>query len=185
MSVRFITRLAAAAACFVVASARPPAVHAQYGAGAGPAPPAGHSRFFFSPSAELELRRLWVASTAAKQERVACLGGERTDSGTQITRVLVLDVSAADSMGISATRSIETCGPPNWFGTVHTHIALRDGQRPYPRFSGADRGVMLLWWRRWQVDGTFCLLYSATDAHCEVDGIAVRQRAGPESETTY
>jgi hypothetical protein len=44
---------------------------------------------------------------------------------------------------------------------------------------------MLLWWRRWQIDGTFCLLYTASAAHCEIDGIAVRQRAGPESEASY
>lgn len=184
MSVRFRSRVAAAALC-AAASAAPGVVHGQYGAGAGSAPRPGHGRFSFSPGADLALRRLWDASIAAKQERVACLGGERTDSGTQITRVLVLEVGAADSMGISATRSIETCGPPHWIGTVHTHIALRDGQRPYPRFSGADRGVMLLWWRRWQIDGTFCLLYTATAAHCEVDGIAVRQIAGPESEISY
>lgn len=186
MSVRVCARVAARVAAWcIVASAIPGVVHAQYGAGPAPAPPPGNSRFFFSPGADLELRRLWDASSAAKQERVACLGGERTDSGTRITRVLTLESGAADSMGISATRSIETCGPPNWIGTVHTHIALRDGQRPYPRFSGADRGVMLLWWRRWQVDGTFCLLYTPTAAHCEIDGIAVRQIGGPESEIRY
>ena len=54
--------------------------------------------------------------------------------------------------------------------TVHTHVALRDGARPYARFSGADRGVNQIWWRRWKADGMFCVLFSATDAYCEIDG---------------
>ncbi len=29
---------------------------------------------------------------------------------------------------------------------------------------------MLLWWRRWQVNGMFCVLYSDTDAFCEMLG---------------
>jgi hypothetical protein len=151
-------------------------------AGRPTAPP---NRFVLEPTAASELRRLWAASAAAKQERVACLGGERADGVTHITRVLVLEPGAADSLGISATRSIETCGPPDWFGTVHTHIALRDGEHPYPMFSGADRGVMLMWWRRWQTDGTFCVLYTASDAHCEVDGVAVRQIGGRETDIQY
>ncbi len=44
---------------------------------------------------------------------------------------------------------------------------------------------MLLWWRRWHIDGTFCVLYTATAAHCEVDGITVRQIGGRESEISY
>ena len=42
--------------------------------------------------------------------------------------------------------------------------------RPYRNFSGADRGIMFLWWQRWEVDGMFCVLYSETDAFCEVLG---------------
>ena len=53
---------------------------------------------------------------------------------------------------------------------MHTHVALRDGRRPYSLFSGADRGVMMLWWQRWQVDGTFCLLYSENEVICEIEG---------------
>ena len=53
---------------------------------------------------------------------------------------------------------------------MHTHVALRDGLRPYSLFSGADRGVMMLWWHRWQVDGVFCLLYSENDVICEIEG---------------
>jgi hypothetical protein len=53
---------------------------------------------------------------------------------------------------------------------VHTHVALYDGAHPYARFSGADRGVNRLWWRRWDAEGMFCVLYSPTDAYCEIDG---------------
>ena len=55
-------------------------------------------------------------------------------------------------------------------GTVHTHVALRDGHLPYSLFSGADRGIMMLWWRRWREDGIFCLLYSAEEVICEIEG---------------
>ena len=41
---------------------------------------------------------------------------------------------------------------------------------PYSRFSGADRGVNRLWWRRWNAEGMFCVVFSATDAYCEIDG---------------
>ena len=42
-------------------------------------------------------------------------------------------------MGISATRSVEQCGPPEWSGTVHTHIALYTDDLPSTRFSAQDR----------------------------------------------
>jgi hypothetical protein len=29
---------------------------------------------------------------------------------------------------------------------------------------------MLMWWQRWKMDGTFCLLYAEDQAHCEIDG---------------
>jgi len=84
--------------------------------------------------------------------------------------VLPLAPSRSDSMGVSAAASLETCAPPRWSGTVHTHVALRDGLRPYSLFSGADRGIMMMWWRRWGVDGLFCLLYSEKDVLCEIQG---------------
>lgn len=65
---------------------------------------------------------------------------------------------------------LATCGPPSWRGTVHTHVALRDGRQPYSLFSGADRGIMMLWWRRWREDGIFCLLYSTEEVICEIEG---------------
>jgi hypothetical protein len=143
------------------------------------------SRFEIEPGADQALRALWEASSAAGAERVACIGGERRDGVGHITRALVLEPSDADSLGIAASASIDRCGPPEWFGTAHTHIALHDGHRPYPTFSGADRGVMMLWWRHWRVDGIFCVLYSPTDAHCETMGASGGLIAGPGTQTSY
>lgn len=128
------------------------------------------STFRFEVDARPELHRLWEASTQAKAERVACLAATIDSDAVHISRVLPLDPGPADSLGISAGASLDQCGPPAWRGTVHTHVALRDGRRPYSLFSGADRGVMMLWWRRWQVDGVFCLLYSRQEVICEIEG---------------
>jgi hypothetical protein len=128
------------------------------------------STFRFEPDARPELHRLWEASSAAKAERVACLAATIGGDTVQISRVFPLDPGPADSLGISAGASLDLCGPPLWRGTVHTHVALRDGRRPYSLFSGADRGVMMLWWRRWKVDGIFCLLYSSEEVICEIEG---------------
>jgi hypothetical protein len=125
--------------------------------------------FRFEPDAQSELRRLWVASNVAKAESVACLAGEIRRDTVMVTRILPL-AGRADSLGVSARQSLETCAPPRWQGTVHTHVALYDGVRPYSRFSGADRGVNRLWWRRWNAEGMFCVLYSPTGAYCEIDG---------------
>jgi hypothetical protein len=135
-------------------------------AGAGSA--AGPSGFRFEPYAQVELRKLWSASRESGQERVACLAGVMDEDSVRVTGVHALD-TWADSLMISASQSLEECHPPEWVGTVHTHIALRGG-RPYSTFSGADRGVNTLWWRRWSVDGTFCVLFTEQDAYCEVDG---------------
>jgi hypothetical protein len=126
--------------------------------------------FRFEPSARPDLHRLWEASLGAKRERVACLDGSIEGDTVRISRVLPLDAGASDSLGVSAGASLDTCGPPTWRGTVHTHVALRDGRRPYSLFSGADRGIMMLWWRRWREDGIFCLLYSAEEVICEIEG---------------
>ena len=29
---------------------------------------------------------------------------------------------------------------------------------------------MMLWWRRWNVAGLFCLLYSPSEVICEIEG---------------
>ena len=134
-------------------------------AGASRAPLA----FRFEPDAQAELRRLWVTSSDAKAERVACLAARIRGDTVRVTRILPL-TGWADSLTASARQSLEACAPPRWQGTVHTHVALRDGARPYARFSGADRGVNQIWWRRWKADGMFCVLFSATDAYCEIDG---------------
>jgi hypothetical protein len=128
------------------------------------------STFRFEVGATPELHRLWEASSSAKAERVACLAASIESDTVRISRVVPLESGRSDSLGISAAASLENCGPPQWRGTVHTHIALRDGQRPYSLFSGADRGVMMLWWRRWNVDGVFCLLYSPDEVICEIEG---------------
>ena len=126
--------------------------------------------FRFEASAQPELHRLWESSVSAKAERVACLAGSIEADTVRISRVFPLAVGASDSLGVSAGLSLDTCGPPTWRGTVHTHVALRDGRRPYSLFSGADRGIMMLWWRRWREDGIFCLLYSAEEVICEIEG---------------
>jgi hypothetical protein len=139
-------------------------VLAAFGAGRSP------TAFRFEPSARPELHRLWELSVSAKAERVACLAGSIEADTVRISRVFPLAVGASDSLGVSAGLSLDTCGPPTWRGTVHTHVALRDGRRPYSLFSGADRGIMMLWWRRWREDGIFCLLYSAEEVICEIEG---------------
>jgi hypothetical protein len=125
--------------------------------------------FRFDRDAQTELRRLWVESTGARSERVACLAGEIVSDTVHVTRILPL-MGWADSLGVSARQSLQECAPPRWQGTVHTHVAMRSGGEPYTRFSGADRGVNLLWWRQWNTEGMFCVLFSATDAYCEIDG---------------
>ncbi len=126
--------------------------------------------FRFEGSARSELHRLWEESAESKAEKVACLAGSIESDTVRITGVFHLESGPSDSLGISAAASLETCGPPSWKGTVHTHVALRDGRQPYSLFSGADRGIMMLWWRRWREDGIFCLLYSAQEVICEIEG---------------
>jgi hypothetical protein len=128
------------------------------------------STFLFEPAAQPDLHRLWEASADARAERVACLAASIDSDTVRISRVLPLEEGRADSLGVSATASLENCGPPEWRGTVHTHVAARDGRSPYTLFSGADRGVMMLWWQRWKVDGIFCLLYSGNEVICEIEG---------------
>jgi len=132
-------------------------------------PPDAPQAFSIDPGAQGALRALWAASVAARAERVACLASVINGDTLHITRVQPL-TTGADSLAVSALASLEQCGPPEWQGTVHTHIPLREGQRASPVFSGSDRGVMLMWWQRWKADGTFCLLYAEGQAHCEIDG---------------
>ena len=135
--------------------------------------------FRFSPEAGTALRALWDSSLAAQEERVACLASSIRNDTVFVSAIEPIEPEGADSMGISATASVERCGPPQWSGTVHTHIALYTDDRPSTRFSGQDRIAMRLWYDRWQADGVFCLIYSAREAHCEADGVVGGMRSTP------
>ena len=136
--------------------------------------------FRFSREAGAALSALWQASLAAREERVACLASTIRNDTVFVSRVDPLEPADADSMGISATASIERCGPPDWSGTVHSHIALYTDDQPSTRFSAQDRTAMRLWYDRWHADGVFCLIYSAHDAHCEADGVVGGMRTRPQ-----
>ncbi len=135
--------------------------------------------FRFSPEAGHTLSAIWRTSVAAKEERVACLASTIRNDTVFVSRILPLDAEGADSMGIGSTESIERCGPPEWSGTVHTHVAMYSDTLPSTRFSAQDRGVMQRWYQRWHADGVFCLVYSARDAHCEADGVVGGLRSRP------
>jgi hypothetical protein len=121
--------------------------------------------FHFDARARISLQSLWRTSDAAKQERVACLGGYQHADTTYITRVEPVSTDA-DSLQATAAASLRECRPPEWLGTVHTHVARINGH-PYVTFSGSDRAVMAAWHQRWQADGVFCVLYDDRRAHCE------------------
>jgi hypothetical protein len=135
--------------------------------------------FRFSRDAGLALRALWHASLAAREERVACLASTIRNDTVFVTRIAPVESEEADSMGISAVASVDQCGPPEWSGTVHTHIALYTDDRPSTKFSAQDRTAMRLWYDRWHADGVFCLVYSEADAHCEADGVVGGMRSAP------
>ena len=150
-------------------------VRAQADAAGGPAPPA----FRFAREAGGALAALWQSSLAAKEERVACLAASVRNDTVFVSRILPLAPEEADSMGISSTSSVERCGPPEWAGTVHTHVYLYTDSMPSTTFSAQDRGVMRKWYERWHSDGVFCVVYSARNAHCEADGVVGGMRARP------
>lgn len=142
-------------------------------------PPVRRPAFHFSHEAGTALRELWEASLAAREERVACLASSIRNDTVFVSRIAPLEPEDADSMGISALASIDRCGPPEWSGTVHTHIAEYAGGLPSSRFSAQDRTAMRLWYDKWHADGVFCLVYSADDAHCEADGVVGGMRSPP------
>jgi hypothetical protein len=135
--------------------------------------------FRFSREAGSALRELWKTSLAAREERVACLATMIRNDTVFVLRIAALEPEEADSMGISAQTSVDQCGPPEWSGTVHSHIALYTDDRPSTKFSAQDRTAMRLWYDRWHADGVFCLVYSAEDAHCEADGVVGGMRSTP------
>ena len=134
--------------------------------------------FRFSHEAGLGLRALWEQSVSAKQERVACLGASVQHDTVFVSRILALVPQEADSMSISAAASIQRCGPPEWAGTAHTHVAVYSDDLPSRHFSAQDRGVMRQWYEQWNSDGVFCVVYSQRDAHCEADGVVGGMRRG-------
>jgi len=135
--------------------------------------------FRFSPEAGHALRGLWEASVAAQQERVACLGAVVRNDSVFVVRLLPLGSAGADSMTIESGESVERCGPPEWSGTVHTHVADYDNGLPSTTFSAQDRGVMRRWYERWKTDGVFCVVFSRQAAHCEADGVVGGIRSRP------
>lgn len=124
--------------------------------------------FTFEFDARTVLQNLWMESIEANQERVACLGGYFEAGVFYITRAERVRFQNADSTHASHGPSIDQCGPPEWAGTAHTHIAPYRGY-PYATFSMSDRAVMGLWRVRWKREGVFCVLYSETEAYCEYD----------------
>ena len=116
---------------------------------------------------------------AAQQERVACLGAEVRNDSVFVVRLLPLQSAGADSMAIGSDESIERCGPPEWSGTVHSHVAEYSNGLPSTTFSAQDRGVMRRWYQRWRVNGVFCVVYSRRNAHCEADGVVGGIRSRP------
>jgi hypothetical protein len=135
--------------------------------------------FRFSREAGVALRALWEASLVVREERVACLASSVRNDTVFVSRVAALEPEEADSMGISATASVDQCGPPEWSGTAHTHIALYTDDRPSTKFSAQDRIAMRLWYDRWHTDGVFCVVYSEQHAHCEADGVVGGMRSRP------
>jgi hypothetical protein len=135
--------------------------------------------FRFSRDAGQALRALWTTSVAAREERAACLASSIRNDTVFISGVAAVEAEDADSMGISATASVESCGPPKWSGTVHTHISEYANGKPSAKFSAQDRTAMRLWYDRWHSDGVFCLIYSEEDAHCEADGVVGGMRSLP------
>jgi hypothetical protein len=140
---------------------------------------ASGASFRFSADAGAALKALWEESVEVHQERVACLAADIRGDTVFVSRVHRLTPDAADSMGVSATASIERCGPPEWDGTVHTHVARYTEDSPSRRFSGQDRTIMQMWYDRWRADGVFCVAYSERSAHCEADGVVGGLRSRP------
>jgi len=131
-----------------------------------PGNPFNQGLFRFAVPAREVLQLLWQTSVDLGQERVACIGGYQRNGVTYITRAEPLPASRAGPRSAAAGESLRRCGPPEWFGTVHTHVATFSGH-PYVTFSANDRQVMFTWRRTWQIEGVFCVLYSGRQAHCE------------------
>ncbi len=128
---------------------------------------AQQASWVMGPAAKQGLQELWALSLTTRREQVACLGGVIGSDIVQVTRILQLD-EYSDSLTASAQLSLTRCAPPEWIGTVHSHVRSTDDTMPAGRFSAGDRMVMSAWTARWGGQGAFCILYSAQNAHCEV-----------------
>lgn len=119
------------------------------------------------PQAKLALQQLWAVSLTTRREQVACLGGTIGPDTVLVTRLKPVS-EPSDSLMASAAISLATCAPPEWIGTVHSHVRSTDDDAPASRFSPEDRRVMSAWTTRWGGQGAFCLVYSERSMHCEV-----------------
>lgn len=139
---------------------------------------AGQPAWVLAREAKNGFADLWDASVAARREFVACLGGRLEGDTVFVTAILPIEAAQADSLTAEALGSIERCGPPEWIGTIHSHIRSTDDDAPSPHFSPSDRAVMSAWVRRWGQQGAFCLLDSGSSAQCEVSppGVPLRPR---------
>lgn len=122
----------------------------------------------FEPEAGATIRSVWDASVIAQQERVACLAGTVSRDSVIVTAAGPVEPGEADSLTANAENSLEQCSPPQWIGTLHTHVRSTDDPSPAAHFSGQDRVVMSLWASRWRRPGAFCVAYGPRSAHCEV-----------------
>jgi hypothetical protein len=135
---------------------------------AAPLAAQGQPGWSLGPGVADSLQRIWQLSLAERREQVACLSGAVAADTVRITLVLPLDVPATDSLTASAEESLAGCGPPQWIGTVHSHLRSTDSESPVNRFSPGDRAVMSAWRSRWGRRGAFCVVYSDRGMHCEV-----------------
>lgn len=133
------------------------------------AAPAGaqQASWVMGPAAKQGLQQLWALSLTTRREQVACLGGTIGSDVVQVTRILQLE-DYSDSLTASAQLSLTRCAPPEWIGTVHSHVRSTDDTMPAGRFSPGDRAVMSAWTTKWGGQGAFCIVYSTQNAHCEV-----------------
>jgi len=130
-------------------------------------PGAAQQAWVMDPPVKLGLQELWATSLTARREQVACLGGLIGRDTVLVNRLMPVD-ELSDSLTASAQLSLATCSPPEWMGTVHSHVRATDDTSPATRFSPGDRAVMSEWTTRWGGQGAFCLMYSAQKMHCEV-----------------
>lgn len=124
-----------------------------------------HGTFRFAPQTRRVMHDLWGESLTAGQERLACIRGYRYNGVFYVTRARRVEFLQADSLHLTPDPS--SCAAPDWDGTVHTHIARFNGL-PFVTFSGADR-MLMTWWRQtWKAEGAFCVIYSESQAYCEL-----------------